>query len=190
MPTPLLWDSPNASFDAAGLTWDGVAQNTNPHPMPDNNRISTADKAGVLAAIATIRTKLPFLITLTDEERQGLSKLGDRTVDFDEKCALGMASHPELIPGYVIVAELLKDRALRTVLLEIFGLLNDLHQQVEDTLTELGHEIYVDDLSFYSAVREAARRGLPGAENLLDELASRFPGRGGAEPESPTPPTP
>lgn len=123
-------------------------------------------------------------------KRAGLAKLGDRTVDFDEKCALGMTSHPELVPGYVLVAEVIKDRLLRAALLEIFGVLNDLSQQVNDTLTQLGHEIYVDDLSFYSAVREAARRGLPGAENLLDELASRFPGRGGAEPESPTPPTP
>ena len=66
-------------------------------------------------------------------------------------------------------------------------MLNELCQQVSDTLTELGHEIYVADLSFYAAVPEAALRGVPGAENLYDELSSRFPGRGAAEPTPPTP---
>ena len=124
-PAPLTWDSPGLFFDSPGLTWDGAAPNPNPHPMPDDNRLSitlsAADKADVLAAIVTIHAKLPFLLTLTDEERQGLAKLGDRTLDFDEKCALGMAMHPELVPGYVIVAKVIKDRTLRAVLLGIFG---------------------------------------------------------------------
>ena len=34
---------------------------------------------------------------------------------------LGMAVQPELVPGYEIVAEVIKDRTLRAVLLGIFG---------------------------------------------------------------------
>ena len=46
-----------------------------------DNRISAAltqaDRQAVLAAVNTIREKLPFIIVLTPEERRALPKTGD-----------------------------------------------------------------------------------------------------------------
>lgn len=91
--------------------------------MPSDNRISVtmlpADKTAVLAAIATIKTTMPYLLNLTKEERRGLPKLGDKSLAFDEKCAGYMASRPELVPSFVNAAELVKDRVLMNDLNDI-----------------------------------------------------------------------
>lgn len=49
--------------------------------MPENRvsaTLSEADQQAVLAAIETIRQKLPFLIDLTPEQRRSLPKMGDK----------------------------------------------------------------------------------------------------------------
>ena len=161
--------------------------------MPTDNRISAtilaADKTAILAAIATIRTKLPFLVNLTPAERQGLPKMADKTLAFDVKCAGYMAAHPELVPSYVSVPELVKDRALMTDLNDIARELGMVTAGLDDTIMLAGSEAYMADLSFYQNVRQAAQRGVTGASHIYTDLNSRFPGRSSAAP-APAPVTP
>jgi hypothetical protein len=150
--------------------------------MPDGNRISAAlsdaDKTAILQKITEIRTLLPFLVNLTPDERQTLPKLGEKTLGFDEKCAGYMAANPKLVPGFVEVDELAKDRALRSPLAEVVRELDALTQSVDDTVTLVGHEIYMAELAFYQNVRQAAKRGISGAQPVYDDLKDRFPGSG------------
>jgi hypothetical protein len=115
--------------------------------MPDDNRISTqlsdANRAAILQKIGEIRALLPFLVSLTPEERQTLPKLGDRTLAFDEKCRTYMASNPRLVPGFVEAAEVEKDRTLRVPLGEVARELEALAQAMGDTVLRVGHEIYM-----------------------------------------------
>lgn len=156
--------------------------------MPDDNRISAtladADKALILQKITEIRALLPFLVNLTPDERQTLPKLGEKTLGFDEKCASYMVANPKLVPGFVEVAELAKDRALRSPLAEVVRELDALTQATDDTVTLVGHEIYMAELAFYQNVRQAAKRGVVGAQPIFDDLKERFPG-GGATPATP-----
>ena len=124
-------------------------------------------------------------MNLTTVERKELPKLGDRTVAFDEKCAGYMATHPELVPSFVATAELTKDRVLRNDLADIFRELSMVVEGVEDTMLLVGSEAYMADLSFYQNVRQAAQRGVVGADSIYDDLRVRFPGR---PPSAPTPP--
>lgn len=57
--------------------------------------LSEADRQAVLAAIETIRTKLPFLVDLTPEQRRSLPKMGDRSRSFVAK-ALAVALNRHL----------------------------------------------------------------------------------------------
>jgi hypothetical protein len=149
--------------------------------MPSDNRISAslaaADKAAVLAAIQTIRTKLPFLVNLTAEERKVLPKMGDKTLAFDQKCAGYMTAHPELVPGFVSTAELAKDRTLAADLNDIARELGQVAEGVDDTTMLALSEAYMADLSFYQNVRQAAQRGVVGVDSIYDDLNQRFPGR-------------
>ena len=158
--------------------------------MPNDNRISAivtqADKDAITADLAAIAAKLPFLMGLSDDDRKFLPKMRDKSLAFDEKCTDYMTSLPDLVPGFVKVAEVAKDRALREELAAIARQINGLNEMVEDTLTQVCSEIWMADLSFYQSVRQAAKRGVPGAQAAYDDMATRFPG-GGRPPAPPAP---
>lgn len=205
MPTALTWDSPlPLNWDAASVTWDGEVQNPNPtNPMPNDNRISAsispADMETILDNIAEIRALLPFLINLTKQERIELPKMGPASLAFDEQCADYMVSAPNLVPPFVSVSEVEKDRALRLALAEIWREAKKLCEMLDDTMMLVGSELWMADLSFYQTVRQAARRDVAGADTVYDELRPRFPGVAGDPEEGeeeeengndPTPPNP
>jgi len=149
--------------------------------MPSDNRISAsiaaADKTAVLEAIRTIRTKLPFLVNLTPDERKGLPKLADKTLAFDQKCAGYMKAQPELVPSFVSTEELAMDRALAADLSDIARELDQVAEGVNDTIMLASSEAYMSDLSFYQNVRQAAQRGVVGIDAIYSDLSQRFPGR-------------
>jgi len=149
--------------------------------MPDFNRISAnlseQDEKDFQEAIATIRRVLDFQVTLTAEERIEGLKLGDKTQAFDDKCAIYMDSRSQFLPGFISVAEVKKDRALREQLRPYFKDIDALQKLIEDIDIVLGGEIYMADLAYYQSVREAAKRGIEGAAPVYEDLATRFPGR-------------
>jgi hypothetical protein len=59
---------------------------------------STKDQQDVLDAINTIRTKLPFLIDLTIEERRFLPKMGDKSRAFVSQALTVAEQNPQ--PDY------------------------------------------------------------------------------------------
>ena len=159
--------------------------------MANDNRVSAsltdADITAIQAAITTIRSKLPFLVSVSNQERLEMPKLGDKTMGFEEKCAAYMASNPEFLPGYVQIAEVTKDRALLARFMQFWTHLTTLCEEVSDTKLVIGSEIYMADLGYYGNARQGAKRGLPGADTIFNDLRARFPG---AKPQPPTPPTP
>jgi len=150
--------------------------------MSELNRVSATlssdDIAAIMAAAATIKSKLPFLLSLEAGESRELPKLGPRTLSFDERCTTYMEKHPELIPAFIDVAEVNKDRALRTQLADVSRMISMLAQSTEDTLAVVSHEIYNADLAFYQNVRQGAKRGILNAQTIFADLSERFPGRG------------
>mgnify|MGYP001556929028 CR=1 FL=1 len=148
--------------------------------MPNDNRISAAltaeDKTAILDAVALIKSKLPFLLNLTPDERVVLPKMSDKSVAFDEKCDTYMDSLPTLIPGFVDVNEVKKDRALRSELADVAAELIALGRSMDDTMMVVSSEVWMADLSFYQSVRQAAKRSVNGAQAAYNDLSQRFPG--------------
>ena len=169
--------------------------------MPNDNRISAevtaANKTAIMTKITEINALLPFLINLTKDERIKLPKLGTGSLAFDEQCASFMATAPNLVPPFVDAAEVTKDRNLRLVLADVLRETKKLCEKLDDSLMLVGSEIWMADLSFYQTARQAAKRDVPGADTVYDELKARFPGVSGDTDEeeeeptpTPTPPTP
>lgn len=150
--------------------------------MSNDNRVSATlsaqDASDILAAVKTIRAKLPFLTSLSAQERRDLAKMGAKSVGFDEKCVAYMQSNPEFLPGFVPLEEIQKDRDLRTQMMRFAAELDSLTQHVDDTLMLVSSEVWMADLAFYQNVRAAARRDRPGAKVIFDDLQQRFPGGG------------
>ena len=193
MTQPLTWDS-NLAWDnlTPGIAWDGfVATSTPKRPMASDNRISleitAAQKAAIVAAVGALKTALQGIITnLTADERRSLPKIGDKSMAFDEKCAAYMASRADLVPSFLDMDEMAKDRKLVADLLPCFRELAPLCEGLDDTITLANSDNMVGDLAFYQNVQSAAKRGVPGTDTILADLASRFPGRPKAA--APTPP--
>ena len=160
--------------------------------MPDDNRISAeltaAAVTAVEGAIATIRTNLPFLISLTNDERRRLVKLGDNRLALDEDAFSLMTNNPSLVPSFVDTVELGRDRTLRTQLDDIRLALQLLLNDIEGTEMAVGSDMLMAYLSFYANAREAAKRGVPGAQAIVDVLSTHF--ARGSSPSGPTPPEP
>lgn len=184
--SPLIWDSP------LNLAWDGMAPNTQPTPTTMDNHISATlsptDKATILTKVGEIQALLPFLLNLTTDEKSSLPKMSAIRDGMDEVFAQEMAAHPELVPNFVDMTELDKDRALRTGLRDLHQQICALCEGIEDTLTAAGVDTYLAYLSFYHNVKQGAKRNVPGANTVLDNLKRFFPRGGGSTP--PIPPNP
>ena len=157
----------------------------------NTNQISAAlsDQAvtNIKKSINDIRQQLPFLVTLTADERRTLPKMGDVTLNFVGKAISYMENNATLVPPFVNVAEARKDYELANKLLVLVQLMEQLTSQSDDTLMLAGSEAYVASLSFYNSVKYAAGKGIPGAKEAYDELRKRFPAHAAATPA--TPPT-
>jgi hypothetical protein len=134
--------------------------------------LSDADRQAVMAALETIRQKLPFLTDLTPEDRRALPKMGDRSRAFVSQALELATQNPNIIPGGFDTPEMRKDVELLDALAPIMTALMQLGELAEDTYMAVGSEAYTSALLVYQYARAAGRgSALDGA---LDGLAQRF----------------
>lgn len=147
--------------------------------MNNDNRISVTitdqNVTDILGHIAGIEAILSFLISRDAGDANVM--LGEKSVGFDEKCASYMTSNPDYIPSYVQFAEVLKDRAARAQFLKFLPRLRLLTGKADDTFDVIGNEIMLADLAYYNNTADAAKRGRPAAQDIHDDLATRYAGR-------------
>lgn len=151
--------------------------------MPYSN-LSVSISANALATIkqkiADINALLPFLINLTEEERQTLPKMGDKTLSFVQKALQYAQANPSLVPPYVNITELKKDLQLSEDLTSVLQPITQLQEALDDTTMAAGSESYIAALAFYGSVKQAAKLNVPGTQAIYNDLKSRFEGGGGA----------
>jgi hypothetical protein len=161
-----------------GKAKDWASASRTKNTMANDNQISVVitdqNVADILGHIAAIQAILPFLISRPAGDTS--VQLGDKSAGFDEKCATYMASNPEFLPGYMDIAEVLKDRAARLQFQKFLPQLNLLASQGVDTYNVIGNEIYKADLGYYNSTGDAAKVGRAGAGDIHADLASRYPG--------------
>ena len=142
--------------------------------------LAAAAITNIKTAIATIEKNLPALINLTADERIGLPKMGDKTVAFVTKSFEYAKQNPTLIPAFLDMAEFEKDVNAVNSLKSVLNPLQQLVEKLDDTSLQAGSEAYSAALVFYSAVKSAAKAGVPGLKSINDDLQARFPGKGKA----------
>jgi len=151
--------------------------------MPNDNLISATVtdevKTQVLAKLQETRDLLPFLVKLDNHAKRGIATIGTEREAMDSTFSAEMAAHPELVPSFVKTEELARDRELRADLQEILQRCREVCEALEDTLHAAGSDVLLAYLSFYSNVKQAADRGVPGSDTLAANLGRFFPKRGG-----------
>lgn len=144
--------------------------------MPYQNitaSVSEADIQQIKAALATIEEKLPFLITLTAEERRKLFKMGDKSLAFVNNSLNAAQSNPDILPASFDLDEFLRDYQLATTLTDILFRLQQLTEKVDDTRMAVSSEAMSSSLTVYNYVKAAAKI-TPGLKIIAEQLGDRF----------------
>lgn len=155
--------------------------------MPDNRvsaSLSEADRQAVLAAVQTIRTKLPFLLDLTPDERHKLPKMGDKSRAFVEQALTIATQNEEILPRSFDVEEFRRDVELMDALRPVAAALAQLYELVDDTLLEVSSEAYVAALYVYQLARAAGKGSA--LDGLLEGMSQRFARKTRPAKETPT----
>jgi hypothetical protein len=137
--------------------------------------IPPADLQAVRDALATANTiLLPYLIALTPEQRKKMLKMGDGTEPFVGKVMDYAVSDPQFLPPFVQVGEMQKDWDTVEGLLPIFRSVQQLENNLSDTLMLAGSEVYQSSLSYYNSVKMGAKMNSPNAKTIFEDLKKRF----------------
>lgn len=139
--------------------------------------INEEAKNNIQEAISIIYTNLPKLVTLSNDQRIMLPKMGDKTVAFVNKSLEYAKQNPDIVPKYLDMAEFTKDVEAVNSLFQIVTPLHKLMEELDDTMLLAGSEAYTASLVFYSALKSALAAGQSGLKNIYDDLSARFPGR-------------
>ncbi|MGN6528329.1 MAG: hypothetical protein ACTHL8_18220 [Burkholderiaceae bacterium] len=147
-----------------------------------SNRISLDIPAGEMQAIQdaikVLQDKLqPHLVDLGPTDRRTMPRMGAKTVDFVSKTLGSATAHPQIVPGFVDLAEFSRDLAAVGTLRALLQPLQQLADLVGDSLALSGSEAYTAALACYQSFKAASKLGVPGMTTIADDLAERFPGR-------------
>jgi hypothetical protein len=138
-----------------------------------NASISPQDMQEIKAALQIIQKKLPFLITLSVEQRRKLVKMGDKSLAFVNNSVAAAQSNRDILPASFDVEELVRDYQLTTTLTELLTSMRQLTEQVDDTLLAVGSNTMTSSLTVYDYVKTAAKK-TPGLKTIAEQLGERF----------------
>lgn len=181
---PLTWGSGNWDLG----NWGSVAPNPNTTmPIQNVSAVFTPVALTALKAnIVALAPQFPALVTLTDEERVSLQRVGAGREVFCETAVTGAETFPTIVPSFLSKVEWDKDELYFVQLGEVEVALAAELQKVKDTRAVVGSERYRQARKFYEAVK-TAKEDVPGLQSLYETLSGQFDGQGGGG-EPPTPP--
>ncbi len=158
--------------------------------MPYENisaSISPEKLQEIKTAIALLDANMPFLISLTPDERRKRVKMGDKSLAFVSNSLNVTQNNADVVPASFNIAEFSRDYQLTIALTEVLNLLEQLSEKVDDTLMAVGSESMASSLLVYDYVKTAAKH-TPGLKSVADQLGERFKAMGNrrAKPEPST----
>lgn len=135
--------------------------------------ITAEDVQKVIALLQEAEGLLPFLISLSIEERRFLPKLGPKSVDFVSDASETVKAFPHIMPSTFDNTEFTKDSDLTRALVTIKMNLDAFQQKVDDTLMEVGSEAMTSSLEVYAQV-QLQKDTVPGLRSAYEKLKARF----------------
>jgi hypothetical protein len=141
--------------------------------VPDDVVVAAREKIEEAAVLLE-----PYLIALKPKERLRLPKMSDGTVPFVLKCLDYSISDPQFAPPFMDKEELAADMKVHEQLNSIFRPVKQLSDGLDDTVMQAGGESFVNALSYYHSIKQAAHMNVPGAKAIYEDLKVRFASNG------------
>jgi len=144
--------------------------------MPYQNieaQVPAADVQAIKDAVTAIRAKLPFLVSLTADERRKIFKTGPDSLSFVQNSLQAAKNNPSILPGSFDAAGFESDVNLFAVLTEVGTIIAQVASDVDDTRLAVGGEAMTGAKQVYNYVK-AAVATTPGLKPVADQLGERF----------------
>jgi hypothetical protein len=122
---------------------------------------------------AQARVLMPFLQTLSTDERMKFYKMGPKRLAWVQACIDAAKNHPEVLPTYFKVEEFEKDFALARALADIRGVYQSLCTDIDDTTMGVGKEAATAASQVMGWVDDAAK-SQPGLKSVAESLHEFF----------------
>ncbi len=171
------YDALGIFYDDPRVFWDGKLAAANyTNKMSSQNLVSATLAAqavtNVTTAIATIRTNLPFLLNLTDAQRNSLLNVTEASQGIVQASINFVTQHPEALPGAFNIAEFNKDAGLLAPFQQVATLIANLNTDTDDTLRALHSDLYRETLDVYAYAKAANRTGA--YDDYINTVKTRF----------------
>jgi hypothetical protein len=135
------------------------------------------------AALVNVQSKLneamdllmPYLLTLSPDERQALVNMGADSVEFLEKAHDLTVKYSKLIPKLIKSSVFTEESATIKELDLLINKLKLLENSLSGIQLIMGGDVLEVALDFYHTIKIAAMRDIPGAEVVYEELKPLFP---------------
>jgi len=122
---------------------------------------------------AQARVLLPFLQTLTADDRMGLYKMGPKRLAWVMECLQAANNHPEVLPTFFKTAEFQRRFELARALADLRAVFKSLHTDLDDTTMGAGSEA-ANDASSVMGYMDAAAKTQPGLKSVAESLHTYF----------------
>lgn len=119
----------------------------------------------------------PKAVNLTPKERKKYSKIHNKTEALVTKVTNYIDLKPNLVPFFVDVPEMKKDIEAHRILLDTMKRLSSLFEEIDDTNTLVGYDVYNCVIAFYRNIKMLAKENVPGIDVIYDDLNKHFSGR-------------
>jgi len=119
----------------------------------------------------------PYLVTLTQQERQALVKMETESIKFLEVSHGIALENSELFPTFIKAAVFREEFSAAHELWLVANKVSQLNENINDTGMLAGNNAMETALIFYQTVKIAALHDIPGARVIYEELKPAFRSR-------------
>jgi hypothetical protein len=117
----------------------------------------------------------PYLHTLSNDERETILKMGDKSLALVEKTSELAGTNPEFAPTYFNLEDLNIDLTDALSLRALENRAQQITREISDTMMLAGNEAFTQSLMYYNGVKRAVHDKVAGAQAVYDELKKRYP---------------
>jgi len=121
-----------------------------------------------------IKAKMPFLLSLSAEEKVTLLVLGNVYKPLVDKAGEAVEHYPQILSGTFDINEFKQDFELLKAFETVVRQVRDLATTIEDTNIAIGSDLLSASFEVYGEVQKH-KNSVPGLAALADEMKAFFP---------------
>lgn len=187
---PVARYNSGVTWNTPGLTYGPAAPPAGAQKRMKQNLISLGltdqQWTDLDTALTTVETLMGTFIDLTPDQRQDITKMGDKSEAFCRQCITVLAQNPGVLPGNFNLAELQADLANLDKVRVRLTRLQQATEKADDTEMALGSDIMVGCLEGYAQLKVSGLGA--GLDELRRQMRVRFDRPN--DQDEPTPPAP